>query len=168
MVSVAPPAGPSLLDRVLPDRLLGALAGALLAVVIVAVIRGHADWARVPRAIWFHLATACVVLALTPVMLWRRKGDRRHRVLGWIWAGTMLATALYSLAITPTGGRLVSPIALLSLFVLVQVPRLVLAARAHDVARHRRGIRGLVIGALLVAGFFTFPFHRMLGTWLFG
>jgi uncharacterized membrane protein len=36
------------------------------------------------------------------------------------------------------------------------------------VARHRRTIRALVIGALLVAGFFTFPFGRMLGVWLFG
>jgi hypothetical protein len=25
-----------------------------------------------------------------------------------------------------------------------------------------------VVGALLTAGFFTFPFHRMLGSWLFG
>jgi uncharacterized membrane protein len=29
-------------------------------------------------------------------------------------------------------------------------------------------VRGMVTGALLVAGFFTFPFGRMLGAWLFG
>jgi len=29
-------------------------------------------------------------------------------------------------------------------------------------------VRGLIIGALLIAGFFTFPFHRLLGHWLFG
>ena len=28
-------------------------------------------------------------------------------------------------------------------------------------------VRGLVIGALLIAGFFTFPFNRLLGSWLF-
>ena len=41
-------------------------------------------------------------------------------------------------------------------------------ARTHRVAAHRRSIRGIVIGALLVAGFFTFPFDRLLGSWLFG
>jgi uncharacterized membrane protein len=28
--------------------------------------------------------------------------------------------------------------------------------------------RGMVLGALLVAGFFTFPFGRLMGRWLFG
>lgn len=164
--TVAPRA--SLLDRLLPDWLLGALAWVLLAAAAVAVARGHAEWAKVPRAIWFHLATIAVVLVLTPVMLARRKGDRRHRQLGWVWAGAMWATALFSLAIVPAAGWLFSPIALLSLFVLVMVPRLILQARAHDVASHRSTVRGLVVGALLIAGFFTFPFNRLLGQWLFG
>ena len=64
-------------------------------------------------------------------------------------------------------GRLFSPIAILSVFVMVQVPRVVTHARAHNVARHRGNVRGLVIGALLIAGFFTFPFNRLLGHWLF-
>jgi uncharacterized membrane protein len=33
--------------------------------------------------------------------------------------------------------------------------------------RHRRGVRAMVTGALLIAGFFTFPFDRLLGHWLF-
>ena len=169
MASVAPvPPRTNWLDRLLPDRLLGALALALLLVVAVAVARGHAEWAQVPRAIWLHLFTVAIVLALTPVILLRRKGDRRHRQLGWVWATAMVGTALISLAITPVGGRLVSPITLLSILVLVLVPRLVLQARAHDVVQHRASVRGLVIGALLLAGFFTFPFDRLLGHWLFG
>ncbi|HPU15326.1 MAG TPA: hypothetical protein PK808_04520 [Polymorphobacter sp.] len=168
MASVAPPARRSLLDRLLPDRLLGALAWVLLAVAIVAVVRGRHEWAQVPRAVWFHLATIAVVLVLTPVMLTRRKGDRRHRQLGWIWAGAMWATALFSLTIAPPRGMLFSPIVLLSLFVLYAVPRLILQARAHDVVAHRGTVRGLVIGGLLIAGFFTFPFNRLLGHWLFG
>lgn len=155
-------------DRVLPDRMLGALAWALLAVVIVAVLRGHAEWNLVPRTVWLHLATVAVVLVLTPVMLTRRKGDRLHRQLGWIWAGAMWATGLFSLTIAPPAGRMFSPIVLLSLFVLYAVPRLIQQARAHDIAAHRGTVRGLVIGALLIAGFFTFPFDRLLGHWLFG
>ena len=155
-------------DRLLPDALLGGLCWVMLGVVAVAVAKGHADWSRVPRAVWAHLITVAIVLGLTPFVLIRRKGDRRHRQLGWLWAAAMFGTALLSLAITPAGGRLFSPIAVLSAFVLVQVPRVVIYARAHDIARHRGNVRGLVIGALLIAGFFTFPFNRLLGHWLFG
>jgi uncharacterized membrane protein len=35
------------------------------------------------------------------------------------------------------------------------------------VKRHRRSVRAMVTGALLIAGFFTFPFNRLLGHWLF-
>jgi uncharacterized membrane protein len=45
---------------------------------------------------------------------------------------------------------------------------LVWYARRHQVARHRGAVRGMVMGALLVAGFFTFPFGRLMGRWLFG
>lgn len=155
-------------DRLLPDRLLGALALVLLLVAAVAVLRGQADWGQVPRTVWLHLFTIAVVLALTPVMLTRRKGDRLHRRLGWVWAGALWATALFSLTIAPPRGQLVSPIVLLSLFVLYAVPRLILQARAHQVAAHRATVRGLVIGGLLIAGFFTFTSGRLLDHWLFG
>jgi uncharacterized membrane protein len=56
---------------------------------------------------------------------------------------------------------------LLSVATLVLVPLLVITARRHNVARHRRTVRGIIIGALLIAGFFTFPFDRLLGHWLF-
>ena len=42
------------------------------------------------------------------------------------------------------------------------------AARTHKVALHRGSVRGMVTGALLIAGFFTFPFGRLLGRWLVG
>jgi uncharacterized membrane protein len=68
----------------------------------------------------------------------------------------------------PAHGRSFSPIWLLSIFVLIQVPRMILAARRHDMIAHGRGARAMVIGAFLVAGFFTLPFGRLLGSWLFG
>ena len=80
----------------------------------------------------------------------------------------MLATAITSLFIHVSGPGRFSVIHLLSLWTLVQVPLIWWTARHHNVARHRRAVHGMVIGALLVAGFFTFPFHRLLGTWLLG
>jgi uncharacterized membrane protein len=135
--------------------------------VLVALAKGHATWSQVPPAIWVHLLTIMIALALTPVMLMRRRGDRWHRRLGWVWAGTMLLTAIDSFFVhvsNPTG---FSVIHILSVFTLVQVPIIVQSARTHNVVRHRRSVRGMVIGALLIAGFFTFPFNRLLGQWLF-
>ena len=51
------------LERVLPDRVIGWLALALLAVVIVAVLRGRGDWALPTPAGWAHLLLAMLVLA---------------------------------------------------------------------------------------------------------
>jgi uncharacterized membrane protein len=78
----------------------------------------------------------------------------------------MIATAMLSFGIR-TGGRF-SVIHLLSLFTLFQVPLIWWTARHHQIVRHRRAVRGMVTGALLIAGFFTFPFDRLLGHWLFG
>lgn len=153
-----------------PDRLervLGLLSLAMLAVILVAIVRGMAEWAQIPGIVWLHLATMLTALVLTPMLLWRRRGDGRHRVLGYVWSGAMMATAIDSLFIRGKNGEF-SVIHLLSAFVIVMVPVLVLSARSHRVARHRRTVRGLVIGALLVAGIFTFPFGRLLGRWLFG
>lgn len=154
-----------------PDRLeraLGFLALVMLGFIFAALLRGRAEWEHVPPVIWVHLATILVALVLTPVLLWRRRGDTRHRVYGYVWSGAMMLTALDSLFVHGNGPGRFSLIHVLSLFTLVMVPVLVLAARRHNAARHRRTVRGLIIGALLIAGFFTFPFDRLLGHWLFG
>lgn len=163
-------------ERLLPNWLLAAASVVLAAAALAAIARGQAQWAQVPPLVWVHLATILVATGLTPVMLLRRKGDRRHRKLGYVWVGAMLLTAITSLFFNAridgqanlgvfTGDF--SFIHLLSVFVLVQVPRIVTRARRHDRAGHEGMVRGMVIGALLIAGFFTFPFNRMLGHWLF-
>jgi uncharacterized membrane protein len=48
------------------------------------------------------------------------------------------------------------------------VPVIVISARRHQHAQHRGAVRGMVSGALLIAGFFTFAPDRLLGGWLFG
>jgi uncharacterized membrane protein len=150
------------------ERVLAIGSALLLAAVVAALIRGHAEWAKVPGSVWAHLATIMIALALTPTMLLRRRGDRPHRVLGTIWVIALIATALISFAIRLTNPGGFSFIHIISAWTLIQVPIIWWSARTHNIVRHRRSVRGMVIGALLVAGFFTFPFHRMLGQWLFG
>jgi uncharacterized membrane protein len=170
MASIATPARPNTGDlrpqRI--DRLLSGGAVLLFVAATAAIGRGHAQWGLVPPLIWLHLATVLLATALTPFMLLRQRGDRRHRATGKVWIAAMLATAVTSLFIHVSGAGRFSIIHLLSIWTLGQAPLIWWTARAHNVARHRRAVHGMVIGALLVAGFFTFPFQRLLGTWLLG
>ena len=150
------------------DRALALGSAVLLACVVVAVVKGQAGWVRVPPMVWVHLGTVALALALTPVMLLRRRGDRRHRTLGYVWVAAMATTALSSLFVKLINPGGFSIIHVLSVWTLIQVPLIVVRARQHDWLRHRSAVRGMVLGALLIAGFFTFPFSRLLGSWLFG
>lgn len=161
--------------RWLSNELLAAASAVLALAAVVAVARGRAQWGQVPPLVWGHLGTIVVATLLTPVMLLRRKGDARHRVLGYVWVGAMLlaaATSLFFNTRVPNGLGVFSGdfsiIHVLSFWVLVQVPLIAARARRHDIIGHERAVRGMVTGALLIAGFFTFPFDRMLGHWLFG
>ncbi len=154
-------------ERLLPDRLLAAASAVLLAFVLAALWRGRMDWPGIPALVWAHLTTIGLALALTPVMLLRRKGDRPHRALGYVWVAAMFGTAALSFGMRYTNNGNFSFIHIISVFTVTQVPRIVVRARQHDIVRHRRAVRGMVVGALLIAGFFTFPFDRLLGHWLF-
>ncbi len=150
------------------ERFLAFAAIVLLGAVIVAIARGRPEWPAIPAVVWVHLATIILALGLTPVLLLQRRGTRRHRRLGWTWAAAMLTTAFVSLFIRGINHGGWSWSHILSVVTLVAVPATIYAARKHQVAGHRFGIRVAVTGALLIAGFFTFPFDRLLGRWLLG
>ena len=150
------------------DRLLAAASLILLAALVTALARGQSEWGRVPTIVWAHIVTIFIAVALTPVMLLRRRGDRIHRRLGWVWAVALATTALFTFGIRGINQGAFSLIHILSAWTLIQVPLLVWHARHHNHAKHRAAVRGMVMGALLVAGFFTFPFDRLMGHWLFG
>jgi uncharacterized membrane protein len=156
------------LEPELFDRILSAAALLLLAFVLTALARGRAQWGEVPAIVWTHIATILVAVTLTPVMLLRRRGDRLHRRLGWLWASSMALTAMLSFWIRGLNQGSLSLIHILSAWTLIQVPLIVWSARTHNHRKHRAAVRGMVTGALIIAGIFTFPFDRLMGRWLFG
>ncbi len=150
------------------ERVCGGLAILLLVFAVAAVIKGRAQWAQIPWLIWFHLITLFIVLAITPFMMWHKRGDMKHRFWGWIWSICLFLSAVISLFVRQINNGNFSIIHILSVLTIITVPVLIIAARRRDIEKHRNQARSFVIGALLIAGFFTFPFNRLLGSWLFG
>jgi uncharacterized membrane protein len=121
--------------------------------------------------LWLHLATVVPSIPLAVYLLANTKGTARHRLLGKIWCALMVITALSALMIRGyflPNWHGYNFIHLFSVLTLIGVPRLILAARRHDVSGHQASVYGLCLGALFIAGLFAFMPGRLLGTWLFG
>ena len=122
-----------------------------------------------PAVIQIHAFAAIAAFAIGVVQLAAPKGTIPHRLIGWSWAMLMLTVAISSLFIHTI--RLWgpwSPIHLLSILVLVTLPLAVRHARRHDVRRHRNAMTALFIGALVIAGVFTFLPGRIMHAVAFG
>ena len=126
---------------------------------------------RLTIPIIIHLATVVPALLLGPFILWREKGDGTHRLLGRIWAGLLLVTAIASVFIRAPGGGIAgtgfSAIHMFTVWTFINIPLAVWMARKGDIATHRAMMTGLYVG-LCVAGAFTLIPGRILGNLVFG
>ena len=116
-----------------------------------------------------HAFAAIGAFVLGIVQLALPKGTGWHRTLGWAWVALMAWVALSSFSISFL--RQLGPfsfIHLISIFVLVQLPVGVLAARRRNIGMHRRVMISLFAGALVVAGAFTFMPGRLMHEVAFG
>jgi uncharacterized membrane protein len=122
-----------------------------------------------PAVIQTHAFAAMGAFLLGSIQLLAPKGTLPHRLVGWTWAGRMLAVAVSAFFIHEI--RLWgpwSPIHLIALYTLVMLPVGVLRAHRHDAAAHRRTMLGLFIGGLVIAGIFTFMPGRIMYHVVFG
>src|SRR5882757_2475026 len=120
-------------------------------------------------AIPLHAFAAMAAFVLGVVQLAAPKGTLPHRTLGWIWVVLMAVVALSSFWIHQI--RLFgpwSPIHLLSIFTPIMLVLAVVAARTHNVRRHRIIMVSTFAGALVLAGLFTFVPGRIIHTVFFG
>lgn len=123
--------------------------------------------APIGTAIHAFAALAAFVIGIVQFVL--PKGSGLHRALGWTWVALMAWVALSSFSIHFL--RQFGPfsfIHLISIYVLAMLPVGVLAARRHDVAKHRRVMISMFAGALVVAGAFTFMPGRLMHEVAFG
>ena len=110
-----------------------------------------------------HAFAAMSALVLGIVQLVAPKGTLPHRTIGWTWVGLMALIAVSSFWIH--GIRMIgpfSPIHALSIFTLVMLPLAVLHARGHRVMEHRKAMISIFVGALIIAGAFTFLPGRIM------
>ena len=119
--------------------------------------------------IQIHAYAAMLALVLGGVQFARRKAGGNHRQLGYLWVGLMVVTAVSSLFIWEIRRwGLFSPIHLLSVFSLLSVTGAVWMARRRNFRVHQRWMIALYLGALVVAGGFTFVPGRIMYQVAFG
>ncbi len=122
-----------------------------------------------PFEIQVHWATAVVAFVLGLVIFAGKKGNRLHKTLGWAYVVLMFVTATSAIFIrsfpeqsgTPTLFGY-SPIHIFVPVTFFGVGGAIVAIRRKQVQAHRSGMVGTFIGALVIAGLFTFlPDRRM-------
>lgn len=105
---------------------------------------------RLSPAIKIHLFTALAALVLGGVLMTMRKGRTFHRVAGWVWVSLVSVTAGATLFITSLNHGSWSLLHLITGWVLLALPVAVIAAKRHNVARHRGTMMGLFYGGFAI------------------
>ena len=115
-----------------------------------------------PLQIQIHVAGALSAFFIGLVLLLAPKGFRFHKTLGWSWIVAMAVTAGSSFFITGIFENAYSPIHALSAWTLIGLPFGVAAIRKRDVQKHRQTMTGMYVGAMAIAGLFTFLPGRLM------
>lgn len=164
--------------RALPFR----LPGWTIVVVVSAIIYAVVSWAILASypdaqvrfrfnvepfltaslAIQVHVIGALTAFFIGVILLIAPKGFRLHKTLGWTWVIAMAVTAVSSFFITGLMGSSYSPIHALSAWTLIGLPFGIAAIRRRDVRKHRQSMTGMFIGAMVIAGLFTFLPGRLM------
>ncbi|AZQ45240.1 DUF2306 domain-containing protein [Nonlabens ponticola] len=119
-----------------------------------------------------HLATVIPCVFLGAYLLAFSKGTTTHRMLGKIYMSLMFITALITIfmpaMVGPTLFNHFGWIHLFTLLTLWTVPTALIAVRKGNIKAHKRKMVLLYIGALLIAGGFTFVPGRYMHELVFG
>lgn len=152
--------------------LIAGSAGAIFALSLYGLLRWLLGYA--PPTPWVHnVALATHLATVIPAMplgayLWlSKKGGPRHKLLGKIWLSLMFVTAVATIFIRNVNDGNFSWIHLFTLMTFIAVPQALISARRGQIEAHRRHLRNFFLGALVVAGAFTFVPGRTMWQWVF-
>jgi uncharacterized membrane protein len=118
-------------------------------------------------AVIVHLCTVLLALPLGISQLVLPKGTMRHRTVGYIWCALMTVTAIVSFTVHTINPGGFDPIHIFSVVTLICVPLIIYFGHTGRVAPHQGTVLGLMVGALVIAGLFTFLPGRALGQLVF-
>jgi uncharacterized membrane protein len=124
---------------------------------------------QAPLAVKIHLATVIPAFFIgTWLIFFSTKGAKVHRVLGVLYLTLMSITAITSLFIHVLNPGHLSLIHLFVPMTLVGVTATIIALKRGNIAGHKRSMIGLYLGAILIAGAFTFAPGRLMYGVFFG
>lgn len=126
-------------------------------------------FAQLNPVIGVHLVGAVGALMLGPVIFWRRKGTRSHKVLGRLWMLLMLTAAVSSLFIRDRHLPNIAgytPIHIVTVLTFVGISLGLWHVLHGRIAAHRQALVRTYVGGCIIAGLFAFVPSRFLGHWL--
>lgn len=115
-----------------------------------------------------HASAAMIAIAAGPFAIYRRRRDRLHKTVGYLWVGSMAIAALSAFGISsfPLVGPF-SPIHILAVTALISLWHGVRLARQGRIAAHGQTLKSLYWRGLLVAGAFNFLPGRVINRTFF-
>lgn len=110
-----------------------------------------------PPHIQIHAISAFLAIIVGPIAILRKRRDRLHKTMGYVWVVSMIVAAASSFLIHsfPLIGPF-SPIHLLSILVFWTLWSAISHVRAGRVTEHALAMRSLYWRGLLIAGFLNF------------
>jgi uncharacterized membrane protein len=104
-----------------------------------------------------HVIAAAMALFIGPFALWRKRRDRLHKVLGYVWVLSFGFAAFIALFIpshfTPIG---LGPIHALSVYGLYGIYEAMRAIYRRDIVLHKLVMQNLYVRGIALAGAFNF------------
>lgn len=119
-----------------------------------------------------HIATVVPCIFLGAFALFYKKRNKLHKQIGKIYCVLMMLTSIFALFLPAhVGPRLFNHFGFIHGFcflTLYSVPTAIIAIKKGNVKKHKQKLIGLYIGAIVIAGSFTFFPGRFMHQLFFG
>jgi len=121
-----------------------------------------------PLALQAHILCAIAAFLLGPFALFRKRRDRAHKAIGYVWFVAMGGVAISAFWLPSYFSPFhFGPLHILAALALRDLALSFWHVRRGQVEAHQKIMKGLYFGAMMVAGLLTFIPGRLFSRWLF-